>query len=247
MKLVRAEFLKLRKRRGLVALAALLTIAPVVIGYSALSYLHATNPADYGPAGGTDDLAGAVELLAQIGLVAAIIVGATAGAGDVGAGVFRELVVTGRSRLALFAARIPGGLALLLPLVAFAFSLAAGASIALAGSDQAPGPELLLRYGAWIGVGSFSAFLLGVGVASALGSRAMSIGLLLGWQLAAAPILLATGKLDAVLPNAALLRLEPGDAGRPLSISVTTAAVVLAVWTLVPLAAGAWRTRTADA
>lgn len=247
MNLVRAEFLKVRKRRGLVAAAALLTIAPVVIGYAVLSYLHATNPAHYGPAGGTDDLVGGLELLTQIGLVAAIIVGATAGAGDVGAGVFRELVVTGRSRLALFAARIPGGLALLLPLVALAFSLAAGSSIVLAGSEPAPGAELLLRYGAWIGIGPLTAYLLAVGVSSALGSRAMSIGLLLGWQLAAAPILLATGKVDAVLPNAALLRLEPGDAGKPLSISVITAVVVLAVWTLVPLAAGAWRTRTAEA
>jgi hypothetical protein len=247
MNLVRAEFLKVRKRRGLVAAAALLTIAPIVIGFTVFSYLHATNPAKHGPAGGIDDLANGLEVLAQIGLVAAIIVGATAGAGDVGAGVFRELVVTGRSRLALFAARIPGGLALLLPLVALAFSVVAGLSIALAGSDEAPGPELLLRYAAWIAVGFSSAYLLAIGVSSALGSRAMSIGLLLGWQLAVAPILLASGKLDNLLPNAALLQLEPGAADRPLSISVTTAAVVLAVWTLVPLAAGAWRTRAADA
>ncbi len=247
MNLVRAEFLKLRKRRGLVAAAALLTIAPILIGYTVLSYLHATNPADHGPAGGTDDLAGALEALMKIGLVAAVIVGATAGAGDAGAGVFRELVVTGRSRLQLFAARIPGGLALLLPLVALAFSIASVASIALAGSDAAPGAELLVRSGAWVAVGAVSAYLLGVGVASALGSRAMAIGLLLGWQLAAAPILLATGKLDGMLPNAALQQLEPGDAGRPLSLSVTAALVVLVVWTLVPLAAGAWRTQSADA
>ena len=59
----------------------------------------------YDPAGGIDNFTGSIELLTQIGVVAAILIGATAGAGDRGAGVFRELVVTGRSRLALFAAR----------------------------------------------------------------------------------------------------------------------------------------------
>ena len=63
----------------------------------------------YDPAGGIDNFSGSIELLTQIGVVAAILIGATVGAGDRGAGVFRELVVTGRSRLALFAARLPGG------------------------------------------------------------------------------------------------------------------------------------------
>jgi ABC-2 type transport system permease protein len=246
MRLVRAEFLKMRRRRGLVALATLLTLGPVVVGFTVVSILHATNPAKYGPAGGIDDLSGAMEMLTQIGVVAAMIVGATAGAGDAG-GVFRELVVTGRSRLRLFAVRIPGGLALLLPLVAAAFALAATASIVLAGSDEAPGAGLLLRYGAWLGLGTTTAYLLALGVSSTLGSRGLSIGLLLGWQLAVAPLLLVTGVLDSVLPNAALERLDPGTDATPVSISLTTAFVVLAAWTLAPLAAGAWRTRTRDA
>jgi hypothetical protein len=169
MRLVRAEFLKVRKRRGLVAAATLLTVVPIVVAFIVLSFLHATNPGEYGPAGGVDALRGSLELLTQIGIVAAILVGATAGAGDVGAGVFRELVVTGRSRLRLFAARIPGGLGLLLPLVALAFAIAAGASIGLAGSDEAPGAGLLLRYGAWIGLGTTAAYLLALAAATAHG------------------------------------------------------------------------------
>ena len=110
MKLVRAELLKLRKRRGLVAAAAVVTIAPVVVGYTVLAILHATDPARHDPAGGIENFTASIELMTQVGVVAAILVGATAGAGDRGAGVFRELVVTGRPRLALFAARIPGGL-----------------------------------------------------------------------------------------------------------------------------------------
>src|SRR6266705_2202246 len=82
--------------------------------------VHAANPAKYGSAGGVENLRGALRLLTQIGTVAAVLIGVNAGGSDLAAGVFRELVVTGRSRLALFAARIPGGLALLLPLVAIA-------------------------------------------------------------------------------------------------------------------------------
>lgn len=247
MNLVHAEFLKVRKRRGLVAVAATLIVVPVVAGLSVLTILHELNPGKYGPAGGADDLVGAMGMLTQIGVVAAILVGATVGAGDVGAGVFRELVVTGRSRVHLFAARIPGGLALVLPLIAVAFVIAAAASVGLAGSEPAPALGLILRYGAWIALGTTAAYLLAVGVSSAIGSRGMSLGILLGWQLAVAPLLLTTGKLDNVLPNAALLSLEPGSAGITVSTTVTTAVVVLVAWTLVPLAAGAWRTRTVDA
>lgn len=248
MRLVRAEFLKLRRRRGLVAVASLLTIAPVVVGYTVLSILHAMNPEKYDPAGGLDNLHGSLEIVTQIGVVAAILIGATAGAGDRGAGVFRELVVTGRSRLQLFAARIPGGLALLLPLVALAVAVATVASVVLAGDQQSPvTAEIAVRYAAWVGLGFAFAFLLAVGVSSALGSRGTSIGILLAWQLAVAPILLASGKLDNVLPNAALLALQPAESAQLVSTSTATAFVLLAAWTLVPLAAGVWRTGTADA
>jgi ABC-type transport system involved in multi-copper enzyme maturation permease subunit len=248
MKLVRAEFLKLRKRRGLVVAAALATIGPVVVGYTALSILHATDPARYDPAGGIDNFTGSVELMTQIGVVAAILIGATAGAGDRGAGVFRELVVTGRSRLALFAARVPGGLALLLPLCAVSFAIASVAAVTLTGDGQHPvGTRTIVEAAGWVGVGMVSAYLLALGVASTFGSRGTAIGILLGWQLAAAPILLASGRLDSFLPNAALQALRPAEEAQLVTTSVSTAIAILVVWTVVPLAAGAWRTRTIDA
>ena len=248
MRLIRAEFLKLRKRRGLVAAAALATIAPVAIGYTVLSILHAWNPEKYDHAGGIDNFTGSIELLTQIGVVAAILIGATAGAGDRGAGVFRELVVTGRSRLALFAARLPGGLALLLPLVAVSFTIAAVAAVTLTGDDQSPvGGVIIAQTAGWVALAMATAYALALGVSSALGSRGTAIGILLAWQLAAAPILLASGRLDDVLPNAALLALEPAEEAQLVTTSVPTAITILVLWTLVPLAAGAWRTRTADA
>src|SRR5439155_17279611 len=134
-----------RRRRALVVAALLLVVAPMIVSYIVLALLHAANPAKYGPAGGVDNLRGSLRLLSQIGVVAAVLIGVNAGCGDLAAGVFRELVITGRPRLALFAARIPGGLALLLPLIAVGFAVAAGASVALAGPGQAPGAVLVLE------------------------------------------------------------------------------------------------------
>jgi hypothetical protein len=248
MRLVRAELLKLRKRRGLAAAATVLTIAPIVVGYAVLAVLHAANPAKYDPAGGIDNFTGSIELLTQIGVVAAILVGATAGAGDRGAGVFRELVVTGRSRLALYAARVSGGLLFLLPLVAVAFAIATVSAVTLTGEGQSPvAGRTIAEAAGWVGLGMVAAYLLALGVSSAFGSRGTAIGILLGWQLAAAPILLATGRLDNVLPNAALQALRPAEESELVTTSISTAIAILVVWTLVPLAAGAWRTSTADA
>ncbi len=61
--------------------------------------------------------------LAEFGFIVAATLGATAGTSDLTDGVFRHLVITGRSRLALYLARIPAGLAILLPLVAVAFAM----------------------------------------------------------------------------------------------------------------------------
>ena len=116
-RLVGAEFLKLRKRRGLVLSALALTVVPMMIAYTVLLILHAADAAKHGPAGGLENLSGSMEILSQLSVVAAILVGSTLGAGDLSSGVFRELVVTGRSRLALFAARVPAGLALIFAVV----------------------------------------------------------------------------------------------------------------------------------
>jgi hypothetical protein len=192
-------------------------------------------------------------VLTQLSAVAAILVGATLGAGDLGAGVFRELVVTGRSRLALFAARVPAGLALLLPLIGGAFATTATASTILAGSQEAPSGVVLAHSGGWLVLMTAPSFVLALGVSSLLGSRATSIGVLLGWQLVAMPLLVQFGVLGDLrqgLLDAATHRLAPSplvDASGSVPMSVGAAVVVLFVWMAVPLAAGAWRTQTRDA
>ena len=62
-------------------------------------------------------------VLYVFGFIVAATLGATAGSADLTEGMFRHLVVTGRSRLALYLARIPAGLAIIVPLVAVGFTI----------------------------------------------------------------------------------------------------------------------------
>lgn len=254
--LVRADLLKLRKNRSLAWTAAAMTIGPILCAYTILVILHAANPAHHGPAGGVENLGHATGLLALIGSVAAVLVGASAGAGDLGSGVFRELVVTGRSRVALFASRIPGGLAVLVPLVAVAFALMAGASVVFAGSLPGPSATLLAQVGIWVTVDIAFYFVLALGLASLIGSRAPTIGILLAWRLAVAPILLSISVLGAgrdALPSAAFERLTPQALneyirqGPVVSMSVGVAVLTIVLWTAAALGVGVWRTAKRDA
>lgn len=252
-RLVSAEFLKLRKRRGLVVSVLVLTVLPMIVAYVVLAVLHATDPATHGATGGSENFTGSMEVLTQLSAVAAILVGATLGAGDLAAGVFRELVVTGRSRFALFAARVPAGLGLLVLLVGAAFAITATAATVLAGSSEAPSGSLLAHSAGWLALVTAPSFALALGVSSLFGSRGTSIGILLGWQLVAMPLLGQFGALGALregLVDAATHRLAPaalveGSVAVPMSLGA--AVVVLFAWMALPLAAGAWRTRTRDA
>ncbi|MGH2845060.1 MAG: hypothetical protein ACRDL0_03385 [Thermoleophilaceae bacterium] len=227
-------------------------MAPMVVAYIVLAILHATDPAKHGSPGGLENFSGSMEVLTQLSAVAAILVGATLGAGDLGAGVFRELVVTGRSRLALFAARVPAGLALLVSLVGAAFAITATAATVLAGSSEALSGSLLTHSAGWLALVTAPSFALALGVSSLLGSRGTSIGILLGWQLVAMPLLVqfaALGALREGLVDAATQRFAPAAlvGGIAVPMSLEAAVVVLFAWMAVPLAAGAWRTCTRDA
>jgi len=251
-RLVSAELLKLRKRRGLVLAGLGLTVLPMIIGYTVLLSAHAANPGKHGPAGGLDNLSGSLDLLTTLSGVVAILIGATLGAGDLSAGVFRELVVTGRSRLALFAARIPAGLALVWALAGAGFAITATGSTVFAGSLGAPGARLLLETGSWMALVTALALVLALGISSLVGSRAITIGVVLGWQLVAVPLLPQVkllGSFREALPRAATERLEPSALfdGPTVRMSIAAAVVTIIAWTIVPLALGAWRTATRDA
>ena len=254
-RLVRAEYLKLRTRRGLVLASLALTVGSVLVASGILVGLHAAAPATHGPAGGLEHFHNGVYMLTQLGSMAAILIGATAGVGDLAAGFFRHLVITGRPRLTLFAARIPGGLVLLLPIAAVAYAVAAVGSVVFAGSLPAPSAAYLTESGLWFLLYITVMFLLALGAAAMLGSRATTIGLLAGWQLLITPLVQGqhhAGLGAEAIVGIALWQLAPKalQAGAPqsdLAMSLAAIVIVVAAWLIAAIGLGGWQTVKRDA
>ena len=142
----------------------------------------------------------------------------------------------------------------MLPLAAISFAGSAIACVLLAGNLESPSPSLLVKAGLWVLLAFTLQFVLALGVASLMGSRSITIGVVLAWQLVLAPLLAAFSKLGMareLLPNVAFDRLAPGSfagsGGSDIPMSVAAAVAVLVGWLLVPLVVGAWRTATRDA
>jgi len=121
--LITTKNLEIRKRHGLIITVAVLIVVPAVLIYGLRLLFHAVDPHSYGLAGDPAIFSQLTNLMAEFGFIAAVALGAAAGTTDLSDGMFRHLVITGRSRLALYLARIPAGLAILVPLVALAFAM----------------------------------------------------------------------------------------------------------------------------
>jgi hypothetical protein len=122
--MITTRFMELRKRRGLMITLMVVTIGIPTVFLVIRLLLHAFAPKTYGPAGGYSTYTALVSgVLYVFGFIVAATLGATAGSSDLTDGMFRHLVVTGRSRLALYVARIPAGLAIIVSLVAVGFTI----------------------------------------------------------------------------------------------------------------------------
>lgn len=246
-RLVTADILKLRRRRGLLAWCLVLTLGTVALFFG----WRLARGID--PAGGSRALESVMEGLLVLGGVAPILVGAAAGAGDLGAGVLRDLVATGRPRAQLFLSRVPATIAVVVPLAAVTTLVAAAVAAVLARHGGpavvAPGMGRVALDVGWLAGCYCFLGVLACGVTALLGSQATSIGLLLGWQLAASNLLLqvsALGRLRDWVPLAALDRLQPSQSHFLPSLAPALAVTVLVVWALVATAAGTRRTVGAD-
>ncbi len=60
LRLIRAEVLKLRRRRGMLAIAAGIALGVVALAFGVGAIPHAGNPGKYGPAGGAASETGLV-------------------------------------------------------------------------------------------------------------------------------------------------------------------------------------------
>ncbi|MEO9174863.1 MAG: hypothetical protein ABI317_05055 [Gaiellales bacterium] len=253
--LVIADLLKLRRRRGLLAITALLTVGAILLSYTVIELLHLSDRANQGPAGGVRGLGEATFLLGLLASVSAVLVGATAWVGDLEAGVYRELVVTGRARVALFLARLPAGLALLLPFVAGAYAAVAIVSIERAGSHPTPSPSLILLTGLWLLLEVTFYYVLAVALSCLIGSRSYTIAIALAWRLALTPLLsqiTALGIVRELIPGIAIEDLAPHALrnnvvqGPDITMPAATCCIVLLGWAAVLLTCGGRRDCTRD-
>jgi hypothetical protein len=121
--LITTKNLEIRKRRGLMITMVVLIVVPTVLFYGLRLLFHAVDPHGYALAGSPGFFSQATNLTDEFGFIAAAALGAAAGTTDLTDGMFRHLVITGRSRLALYLARIPAGLAITVPLVALVFMM----------------------------------------------------------------------------------------------------------------------------
>jgi hypothetical protein len=249
LRLISADFLKLRRRRGMLSLTLLGTLGVVALVFAITGIQHATNPAKYGPAGGLATYRDAIGVVGLLALIAGVIVGGTAGTQDLESGVFRDLVATGRSRTALFLSRVAGALAVVLPILGVtAFATAAG-SILLKDTAAAPQAGDLIAGTALVLAAGALSTAVAVGVSAVVGSRGPVIGILLAFFIGITPLLEAIGFLgDArqLLPAVAINRIGDLDGVPGMPVALGTAIAVVVGWIALSLAAGAWRTRTRE-
>jgi hypothetical protein len=247
-RLINAEILKLRRRRGMLAIALLCTVGFVALAFGVTGIQHSGNPAKYDVAGGLKGMQDALPTIAVLVLIMGSIVGATAGTQDIESGVFRDLAATGRSRLALFGSRFTGALAVTLPIAALTAAVTVGAGLGLADGMATPDAGAIASATAMILGATVVATATGVGAAALVGSRGPVIGMLLGFFLAIQPLLAAMSFLGAgrkLVPSEALARIGDVSTGS-VHIGLGLAVAVLAAWVAAALGAGAWRTRTRE-
>lgn len=255
--MIGADFLKLRKKRGTLIWALVLALAPLLIFFIVRAAQHSSSPTANPAAGGVGGYTDALRLLAMFfGPLAAIMIGTDGGAGDIASGVFRDLVVTGRSRLALFAARVPAALALCWLVVGAGYLLTIVSTYLFASGTPTPDGALLANGLGFALLSTGVVCAVAVGFASLTASRPAALTVLIGWHLVASPILASISSLGStrkIVLSQAVAHFSPvnlgdrGPRGATVAMGGGTALVVLALWLAAFLALGAWRTRTMDA
>jgi len=250
-----ADFLKLRKRIGNVGFALLIAYGPLLIFFIVRAAQHSSNPLTHGAAGGVEGFSDGIRLIAAIfGPLAAILIGTDAGAGDTSAGVFRDLVVTGRSRVALFASRVPAAIGLTWLIALGGYALLLIGTYAFASGAPTPGGSLIFQGLLFELFSTGVVCAVAVGFASLTASRPGALTTLIGWQLIASPLLASITSLGAsrrLILSQAIFHFSPvrlGDGGHGIDVSLGTATAVIVTlgWLALFLALGAWRTATMD-
>lgn len=276
LRLVLAETLKLRKSRGLVIATVLMTLGIAVLVMVIPEFYRLAHPtAAY--AGGPHGLQRLAASVGFLGSIAAMLVGTAAGTGDLSTGIFRDLVATGKARSALFFSRVPGALIYWVPLVTVAYLV--GALLDLAFSRHTPLPlgerpsprsavffldgrvppiHYFVDWYLWVLLFTVFVLLVSLGLASWMGSRATSLGILIPFELFVAPLLASISQIgparEILYPQSIgyLVPNFPGGGkaqmfGTLVTSNTAIAWVVLVGWVALAVGTGVWRTVNRDA
>jgi hypothetical protein len=246
--MVRMDLLKLRRRRGLMAIALLIGVGAVSIVFAVNAVRHGANPSHVGPAGGIRNFENATDFLGILVVVIAALIGVTAGAGDAELGVLRDLVATGRSRVALFASRSIAGAAVTVAVLTAAVVVVTACSVALAGSAPVPSlSEIVQRDASVLGFGAAAA-LVSAGIGTFARSRGPVMASVIAFGSVISLLLLNIsflGSLRAVLPLAAFER-TAGTTISGLHFSLAVAIAVLGAWAAAATMAAGWWARRVE-
>jgi ABC-type transport system involved in multi-copper enzyme maturation permease subunit len=247
--LISSDVLKLRRRRGMLAISLLLTAGLIAVAFVVMAIQHGGNPAKYGPAGGLGNYQEDIAVATLMALIVGTIIGATSGTQDIESGVFRDLAATGRSRMALFASRVAGAWAVVLPILAVTAGLTAAGCVALAGSLAAPGASAIVAGTAAVLVAGALSTAVAVGVSALVGSRGPVIGIMLAFYLAVQNLVVAMGFLGGarqIVPDVAIRRIGELEPLSDVQVGLGAAILVVIAWSTLTLGLGAWRTRTRE-
>ena len=266
--LIRAKLLELRKRRTLMIVIVAFTVGLPVIFYGVRLLYHLGDPARYAPAGAPDAFATAGTLMGEFGFIAAAALGVTAGTADLTEGMFRHLVITGRSRLALYLARIPAGLSILLSLAAAGFAVTCLVTAFLGTPDTASAVTVtvgdMVRSGLWLELYLLTGFVVGLGLGSLMGQRTVPVVLLVVLEIIITPVL-ADHPLpfflngERLIVGIAMDQLKPAALAGGTTVGPSGGLVHLPpmpTWAMISVIAGwivgwsvigAWRMATRDA
>ncbi len=255
LRMAGADFLKIRKKRSTLIWALVLSLLPIVIFYAVKAVEHASNSSDE-PAGGISSFHDGLRLLGGLffGPLVAILIGVEAGTGDSSAGVFRDLVVTGRSRLLLFATRVPAAVLLCWAVIITGYALVVLGTFVFAGGLPTPSGSLILNGFGFLLLSAGVLCAVAVGFASLITSKPGAIIALIAWQIIASPLISSITSLGSArdfvltqgLSHFSPLAVADGHAAN-ITMSGGTALLVIILWLAVFLGLGAWRTRTMDA
>jgi ABC-type transport system involved in multi-copper enzyme maturation permease subunit len=268
--MITTRFLELRRRRVLTTVAVTFTIALPVLFYGIRLIYHLGDPARYAPAGAPNAFATAGTVMDEFAFIIAVTLGATAATADLTDGMFRHLVTTGRSRLALYLARIPAGLAILGTLVAAGFTITCLVTAFLSSPEPATAVAVssgdMIRSGLWLELDVLIGFTVGLGLGSLMGQRTVPVILLIVLEVLSTPALADHPRPHGIngqrlIVGVAMERLQPaalaggttlGPGGGPRAVHSppmpTWAMItVIAAWIIGWSAIGAWKMTTRDA